>query len=76
LKQIAGAKTGRFAWRRTVAPKGTALARVLNKNPDVVSWWFGEGKRTRLEDEKFAVKFDKLDEELSASLTQSRRSDR
>ena len=56
--------------------KGTAIARVLNKNPDVVSWWVGEGIRRRLEDEKFAAKLDKLDEELSASLTQSRRSER
>lgn len=56
--------------------KGTALARVLNKNPDVVSWWVGEGIRRRLEDEKFAAKLVKLDEELSASLTQSRRSER
>jgi len=54
-------------WRQ----KGTALALVLNKNPDVVSWWVGEGIRRRLEDEEFATKLNKLDRELSASLTQS-----
>jgi hypothetical protein len=59
-------------WRQ----KGTALARVLNKNSDVVIWWVGEGIRRRLEDEEFAAKLDKLDEELSASLTQSRQSDK
>jgi REP element-mobilizing transposase RayT len=57
-------------WRQ----KGTALALVLNKNPDVVSWWVGEGIRRRLEDEEFATKLDKLDKELSASLTQSHQS--
>jgi hypothetical protein len=59
-------------WRQ----KGTALARVLNKNPDVVSWWIGEGIRRRQEDEEFATKLDKVDKELSASLTQNRLSDK
>ena len=49
--------------------KGTALAMVLNKNPDVVSWWVGEGIRRRQEDEEFAATIDLLDSELSALLT-------
>ena len=52
-------------WRQ----KGTQLAKVLNKNPDVVSWWVGEGIRRRQEDEEFAARFDMLDTELSALLT-------
>jgi len=58
-------------WRQ----KGTALAMVLKKNPDVVSWWVGEGIRRRLEDEEFATKLDKLDTELSASLTRNHHGD-
>ena len=53
-------------WRQ----KGTALASVLRKNPDVVSWWVGEGIRRRLEDDEFALKIDLLDEALSKMLTQ------
>jgi len=45
----------------------TALAVVLNKNPDVVSWWAGEGARRKLEDEDFAAELERIDEELSAS---------
>jgi len=48
-------------WRQ----KGTALAVVLNKNPDVVSWWVGEGARRRQEDEEFAARFELLDNQMS-----------
>ena len=48
-------------WRQ----KGTALASVLDKSPDVVSWRFGEGVRRRLEDDGFAERIDRLDEDLS-----------
>jgi hypothetical protein len=48
----------------------TALAVVLNKNPDVVSWWAGEGVRRKLEDEDFAAELDRVDEELSGSETE------
>jgi hypothetical protein len=41
----------------------------LNKNPDVVSVWAGEGARRRQEDATYAGKLDELDERLSASLT-------
>jgi len=54
-------------WRQ----KGTALASVLKKNPDVVSWWVGEGIRRRLEDDEFAERIDRLDEALSKMLTQN-----
>ena len=56
-------------WRQ----KGTALAEVLNKNPDVVSWWVGEGIRRRLEDRGFAAELDALDAQLSTALIQPRR---
>jgi len=51
--------------------KGTALAEVLNKNPDVVSWWVGEGIRLRLNDSDFAAELDRLDAQLSSLLIQS-----
>ena len=52
--------------------KGTALAKVLNKNPDVVSWWVGEGIRRRLDDGEFAAELDGLDAQLSAAAIQAR----
>jgi hypothetical protein len=58
-----------WAWHPKWRQKGTQLAKVLNKNPDVVSWWVGEGIRRRQEDEEFAARFDMLDTELSALLT-------
>jgi len=47
--------------------RGCELAAVLNKNPDVVSWWVGEGVRRRLEDPEFAQKLEELDEQLAGS---------
>ncbi len=47
----------------------TALAAVLNKNPDVVSFWAGEGARRRQEEPDYAATLDELDRRLSASLT-------
>jgi hypothetical protein len=44
--------------------KGRRLAEVLNKNPDVVSWWVGEGVRRRLDDPSFADWLDELDERM------------
>jgi hypothetical protein len=52
-------------WRQ----KRTALAGVLGKNPDVVSFWAGEGARRRQEDAGYARKLDELDARLSTSLT-------
>jgi len=49
--------------------KRTALAAVLNKNPDVVSFWAGEGARRRQDDPGYAAKLDELDERLSVALT-------
>ena len=51
--------------------KRTALAAVLNKNPDVVSFWAGEGARRRQEDPEYAAMLDELDGRLSASLTRT-----
>jgi hypothetical protein len=45
----------------------TGLAAVFNENPDVVSFWAGEGVRRRLEAPDFAAKVDELDRLLSAS---------
>ena len=50
-----------------------ALAEVLNKNPDVVSWWVGEGSRRRTDDLDFAVRLDDLDRRLSEAVTIERR---
>jgi hypothetical protein len=51
------------------SPKKTALAAVLSKKPDVVSFWAGEGARRRQEDPDYAANLDEPDERLSASLT-------
>jgi putative transposase len=48
--------------------RGADLARVLGKNPDVVSWWVGEGVRRRMDDEGFARDLDDLDTGLSAHI--------
>jgi len=44
---------------------GTELAAVLGKNPDVVSWWVGQGVRRRLEDPDFAERLDDFDREMA-----------
>jgi hypothetical protein len=56
---------GAERWRQN----RTELGKVMNKNPDVVSWWVGEGTRRRMEDGDFAARIDALDRELSAKLT-------
>lgn len=43
----------------------TELAKVLRKNPDVVSWWAGEGATRRMEDAEFAAELDRVDQELA-----------
>jgi hypothetical protein len=48
---------------------GTELARVLGRNPEVVSWWVGEGVRQRLRDPDFARRLDDIDEALSKATT-------
>ena len=60
-------------WRRLIVTLGverwrqnrTRLAGVLQKNPDVLSWWAGEGAALRHEDPDFAATLDRADEELS-----------
>lgn len=64
-KVVATLGVERWSQRRT------ALAAVLNKNPDVVSFWAGEGARRRQEDPDYAAKLDELDRRLSASLTRT-----
>lgn len=54
----------------------TELAKVLRKNPDVVSWWAGEGAALRMEDRAFADQLDRVDQELArraSKMTQSER---
>jgi streptomycin 6-kinase len=41
------------------------MAKVLRKNPDVLSWWAGEGASLREEDEDFAAMLDRADKALS-----------
>jgi hypothetical protein len=48
--------------------KRTALASVLNKNPDVVSFWAGDGARRRKQDPDYKSTLDALDQRLSSSL--------
>jgi len=38
------------------------------KNPDVVSWWAGEGARRRIEDEGFAKELNRLDRKPAAKV--------
>jgi REP element-mobilizing transposase RayT len=42
----------------------TELAKVLEKNPDVISWWAGEGAALRGEDSEFAAEMGRADEAL------------
>lgn len=49
-------------WRQS----RTGLARVLQKNPDMVSWWAGEGAKTRVNDPEYATELDRLDEALAS----------
>lgn len=47
----------------------TRLAKVLHKNPDVLSWWAGEGATLRTEDPEFAAELDRMDKALSRKAT-------
>jgi putative transposase len=42
----------------------TEIARVLSKNPDVVSYWAGEGAKRRRADPEYAEMLDELDADL------------
>jgi putative transposase len=46
---------------------GRDIAAFLGKNPDVVSYWVGQGVRRRLDDPSFARRLDVLDRELADS---------
>ena len=41
------------------------LARVLSKQPVVVSWWVSEGNQLKEEDQMFSAAFEALDKALS-----------
>jgi len=47
--------------------KGRDIAAFLGKNPDVVSYWVGQGVRRRIEDPDFALRLDALDREMANS---------
>lgn len=52
------------------------LAKVLDKNPDVISWWAGEGVMRRMKDPEFAAQIDRVDQKLArivSTLTASER---
>lgn len=49
----------------------TRLAEVLQKNPDVLSWWAGEGALLRAEDSDFAAELDRMDKAISRKATKS-----
>ena len=51
-------------WRQ----RGSDLAVVLAKHPDVVSWWVGEGVRLRLGHNRFSDQLDALDRQLAIVL--------
>jgi len=50
-------------WRQS----RVGLARVLQKNPDVVSWWAGEGAKSRVSDPAYAAELDRLDEGVATT---------
>ncbi len=50
-------------WRQS----RTGLARVLQKNPDVVSWWAGEGAKSRANDPAYATELDRLDKGVATT---------
>ena len=59
-------------WRQS--RKG--LASVLQKNPDMVSWWAGEGAKKRISDPDYAARLDRLDESLAAKVAEMTRGER
>ena len=69
--------------RRLVAALGlerwsqrtSALAEVLGRNPEVVSYWVGEGVRRRLADPDFAGRLDDLDRALAEAVGRTARHD-
>ena len=69
--------------RRLVAALGlerwsqrtSALAEVLGRNPEVVSYWVGEGVRRRLADPGFAGRLDDLDRALAEVVGRTARHD-
>ena len=54
----------------------TTLAKVMRKNPDMVSFWAGEGAKSRLGDLEFAAKLDRLDENLAKKTVKMTNADR
>lgn len=44
------------------------LARILRKNPDMVSWWAGEGAKSRISDPEYAAEIDRLDKALASKV--------
>jgi putative transposase len=59
-------------WRQS----RTGLARVLQKNPDMVSWWAGQGAKSRINDPEYAAELDRLDKGLAAKAAKMKESER
>jgi hypothetical protein len=48
----------------------------MQKNPDMVSWWAGEGAKSRVNDPNYAAELERLDEGLAtkaAKMTEAER---
>jgi hypothetical protein len=54
----------------------TGLARVLQKNPDMVSWWAGESAKSRVKDPEYAAEPDRLDKGFAAKAAEMTESER
>ena len=67
LRRLAAA-LGVERWRQRCKD----LAAVLEKNPDVVSYWVGEGVRKRRDNPAFAKRYDRVDEMLENATRRER----
>ena len=54
----------------------TGLASALQKNPDMVSWWAGEGAKSRINDPEYAAELDRLDKALAAKAAEMTEAER
>jgi hypothetical protein len=42
---------------------------ALRENPDMVSWWAGEGAKSRIDDPEYPAQLERLDEGLFEKAT-------
>jgi hypothetical protein len=72
LKSLGLALVAVERWRQS----RSRLARVLQMNPNVVSWWAGEGAKIRINDPAFAAEFDRLGQGVAARAAEMTASER